>query len=52
VVEPIEWVFWGAAAIHAVLDIYFVKWALWRNEKLTMLLVAHHQGLEVSEEDE
>jgi len=50
-VETIEWIFWTAAAVHAVLDIYFVKWALWRNEKLTMLLVAHHRGLEVSDED-
>lgn len=49
--ELLEWVFWAAAAVHAVLDIYFVKWVLWRNEKLTMLLVAHHRGIEVGEEE-
>lgn len=28
--------------LNAALQIYFVRWVLWRNEKLTMLLAEYY----------
>jgi type II secretory pathway pseudopilin PulG len=30
--------------------IYFVRWSLWRNKQLTMLLVEHYEGRQTEED--
>jgi len=51
-----EW-FWIVAltmvvVMHGFLDIFFVRWVLWRNEQLSKLLVWYHETLGRNQEEE
>ncbi len=39
-------------ALNGLLQLYFVHWVLWRNKKLTMLLVEYYKSKESLKGDE
>ena len=40
------WILCVGFLFHGLLNIYFVRWVLWRNETLTKVMVWYHENKE------